>query len=100
MLVWSEKMLEIISRLLNLLRLALCPSMWPILEYSLDYSFACSYCHSAMDASGTLRRALSFLSLHLSPRDPRSEYCSLGTCKHSLESTEEVSVVLGTLIMT
>ena len=32
MLLWSEKMLEIISILLNLLRLVLCPSMWSVLE--------------------------------------------------------------------
>ena len=30
--LWSEKILEIISILLNLLRLALCPMMWSILE--------------------------------------------------------------------
>ena len=30
--LWSEKILEIISILLNLLRLALCPKMWSILE--------------------------------------------------------------------
>ena len=30
--LWSEKMLETISSLLNLLRLVLCPSMWSILE--------------------------------------------------------------------
>ena len=30
--LWSEKVFEIISILLNLLRLALCPSMWSILE--------------------------------------------------------------------
>ena len=30
--LWSEKVLEIISILLNLLRLALCPKMWSILE--------------------------------------------------------------------
>ena len=30
--LWSEKLLEIISVLLNLLRLVLCPSMWPVLE--------------------------------------------------------------------
>ena len=30
--LWSEKILEIISILLNLLRLALCPSVWSILE--------------------------------------------------------------------
>ena len=32
MALWSEKILEIISMLLNLLRLALCPNMWSILE--------------------------------------------------------------------
>ena len=32
MLLWSEKMLEIISVLLNLLRLVLCSSMWSVLE--------------------------------------------------------------------
>ena len=30
--LWSEKMLEIISVLLNLLRLVLHPSMWSVLE--------------------------------------------------------------------
>ena len=30
--LWSEKMLEIIPMLLNLLRLVLCPSMWSVLE--------------------------------------------------------------------
>ena len=30
--LWSDKILEIISILLNLFRLALCPSMWSILE--------------------------------------------------------------------
>ena len=50
MALWSEKILEIISMLLNLLRLALCPNMWSILEnvpYELEknvYSafFGCS----------------------------------------------------------
>lgn len=32
MSLWSEKMLEIISILLNLLRFVLCPSIWSILE--------------------------------------------------------------------
>ena len=32
MALWSEKILEIISMLPNLLRLALCPNMWSILE--------------------------------------------------------------------
>ena len=32
MLLWSEKMFEIIFILLNLLRLVLCPSMWSVLE--------------------------------------------------------------------
>ena len=32
MALWSEKILEIISTLLNLLRFALCPNMWLILE--------------------------------------------------------------------
>ena len=32
MLLWSEKMLEIISVLWNLLRFVLCPSMWSVLE--------------------------------------------------------------------
>ena len=32
MSLWSEKMLEIIPILLNLLRLVLCPSMWSVLE--------------------------------------------------------------------
>ena len=32
MALWSEKILEIISMLLNLLRLALCPNMWSILK--------------------------------------------------------------------
>ena len=31
MMLWSEKMLEIISVLLNLLRLVLCPNMWSVL---------------------------------------------------------------------
>ena len=30
--LWSEKILKIISMLLNLLRLTLCPSMWSVLE--------------------------------------------------------------------
>ena len=30
--LWSEKMLEIVSILLNLLRLVLCPSTWSVLE--------------------------------------------------------------------
>ena len=30
--LWSEKMLEVISVLLNLSRLVLCPSMWSVLE--------------------------------------------------------------------
>ena len=30
--LWSEKIVEIISVLLNLLRLALCPNMWSIFE--------------------------------------------------------------------
>ena len=30
--MWSEKILEMISILLNVLRLVLCPSMWAILE--------------------------------------------------------------------
>ena len=32
MALWSENILEIISMLLNLSRLALCPNMWSILE--------------------------------------------------------------------
>ena len=32
MLLWSEHMPEIISILLNLLRLVLCPSVWSVLE--------------------------------------------------------------------
>ena len=31
MTLWSEKMLEIISILFNLLRLILCPTMWSVL---------------------------------------------------------------------
>jgi len=34
MALWSENILEIISMLLNLSRLALCPNMWSILENS------------------------------------------------------------------
>ena len=30
--LWSEKILEIISILLNLLRLVLCPTVWSILD--------------------------------------------------------------------
>ena len=39
MALWSEKILEIISMLLNLLRVVLCPTMWSVLEnvpYVLD----------------------------------------------------------------
>ena len=57
--LWSEKIFEIISILLNLLRLALCPSMWSILEnvpcalernvYS--YIFGCNVLKISMESN-------------------------------------------------
>ena len=78
MLLWSEEILEIISILLNLLRLLLCPRVWSILEsvpwaleknvYSVFFYFWCNVLKVSMKSNSSIvssRISLALLSFYL-----------------------------------
>ena len=46
--LWSEKMIDMISILLNLLRLVLCPNMWSILEENIPCALEQYICSAAL----------------------------------------------------